>query len=137
MDDEISEKAKQALLDASRLRAIRRLERDGAQSTAALHRRVRALAQERNIPPADTHKLMYKRIGTPALMAFCKKYRVSYDWLLAGDLKGLKRMTQDRHLCEVKPKPKPESFKEKLSRLSKPQREVVREMIDQLLEGAS
>ena len=68
---------------------------------------------------------------------FCKKHKVSFDWLLAGDLKGLKRMTQDRHLCNVQPPP--ESFKEKLARLclSKFQREAVRKVVDQLLEGQS
>jgi hypothetical protein len=70
-----------------------RLERDGALSTTALQRRVRAIAQERNLPPADFAKLMHKRITTPAVMAFCKKHKVSFDWLLCGDLQGLHRMT--------------------------------------------
>jgi hypothetical protein len=50
-------------------------------------------AQERNTPPADFHKLMYKRVSTRDVMVFCEKHKVSYDWLLAGDLKGLQRMT--------------------------------------------
>jgi hypothetical protein len=36
---------------------------------------------------------MHKRITTPAVMAFCKKHEVSFDWLLCGDLQGLHRMT--------------------------------------------
>ena len=110
MNDEISEQAKKVLADNARRRAFDRLERDGAHATAALQRRVRPLAEERSIPPADIHKLMYKRIGTGDIMTFCKKYKVSFDWQLAGDLKGLKRMTQDRYLCKAQPKP--ESFKQ-------------------------
>jgi hypothetical protein len=95
MNNEISEEAKRALADLPRRRALARLEQDGAQSTAALQRRVRAIAQERNIPPADFHKLMYKRINTRDVMAFCEKHKVSYDWLLCGDLAGLQRMTRE------------------------------------------
>jgi hypothetical protein len=73
-----------------------RLERDGAHSTFSMQRRVKALAYEINIPPADFHKLMYKRPDGYAIHVFCEKYKVSYDWLLAGDLKGLRRMTQAR-----------------------------------------
>jgi hypothetical protein len=74
---------------------VRRLEQDGAHSSEALRRRVMALAQERNIPPADFKKLMYKRINTQDVMVFCEKHKVNYDWLLAGDLRGLRTMTQE------------------------------------------
>src|ERR1700728_4501772 len=96
MDDEISDQAKKSLADNARRKAIARLERDGAHTTAALQRRVRALAAERSIPPADFHKLMYKRPSTQAVMDFCKKHKVSFDWLMCGDLKGLARMEQKR-----------------------------------------
>jgi hypothetical protein len=76
---------------------------------------------------------MYKCVSTGAVMVFCKKYKASYDWLLCGDLKGLKRITQDQHLSKVTP----ESPKEKLARLSQSEREVVCKVFDQLLEGAS
>jgi hypothetical protein len=59
MNNDISEEAKRAIADAARRKAFTRLERDGANSTAALQRRVRALAHERNIPPSDFAKLMY------------------------------------------------------------------------------
>lgn len=95
MSIEISEEAKKALADAARQAACRRLERDGAHSTAALQRRVMAIAQERNIPPADFAKLMHKRVSTGAVMTFCEKYKISFDWLLCGDLRGLHRMTQE------------------------------------------
>src|SRR5258707_12543564 len=61
----------------------------------AVRRRVRAIAHERNLQPAEIAKLMYKRISTSHVMAFCKKHKISMDWLLCGDLKGLQRMTQE------------------------------------------
>jgi hypothetical protein len=99
MTKEISEEAKRALADLPRRRAFDRLAREGAHSTAALQRRVRALAHERNIPAADFHKLMYKRPSTPDIMEFCEKHKVSFDWILGGDLRGLQRMTSERKLC--------------------------------------
>ena len=95
MNKEISEEAKIAIANASRLKAFDRLERDGATSDDALRRRVRAIAAERNIPAADYAKLMHKRISTVAVRQFCEKHKVSYDWLLAGDLGGLRRMIQE------------------------------------------
>jgi hypothetical protein len=95
MNNEISEEAKRALADLPRRKALARLEQDGAHSTTAVQRRVRAVAHERNIPPADIHKLMYKRINTRDIMVFCKNHEISYDWLLCGDLAGLQRMTRE------------------------------------------
>jgi hypothetical protein len=34
---------------------------------------------------------------TEELCDFIEKYRISYDWLIAGDLKGLHRMTNERN----------------------------------------
>ena len=52
MNNEISEEAKKSLANAAHLAASGRFEWDGASSAAALQRRVRATAQERNIPTA-------------------------------------------------------------------------------------
>jgi hypothetical protein len=60
-----------------------------------MQRRVRAFAQERSLPPAEIAKLMYKRVSTNHAMAFSKKYNVSLEWLLCGDLKGLQKMTKE------------------------------------------
>jgi hypothetical protein len=95
MNNEISEEAKKSLANVARQAAFRRLERDGAHSMDALRRRVRAIAQERNLQPADIAKMMHKRISTTNAMAFCEKHKVSMDWLLCGDLQGLRRMTQE------------------------------------------
>jgi hypothetical protein len=94
MSNDISEEAKTSLAAVRDRKAAERLRRAGAESRPAMQRRVLALATERGIPPADYAKLMYKRGGTAAFMAFCKKHNVSTDWLLCGDLKGLQRMTQ-------------------------------------------
>jgi hypothetical protein len=135
MNDEISQEAKQALADNARRKAIDRLQRDGACSAAALQRRVRALAQERNIPPADFHKLMYKRPSTEAVMVFCKKHKVSFDWLLCGDLKGLQRMKHER---VFQPEPAPaataERLAEKYRNLPPDLQKIVAKTIDGLLE---
>jgi hypothetical protein len=101
MNNEISEEAKKAIADLPRRKALQRLERDGATSTKAVQRRVRAIAEERNIPPADFAKLMHKRISITAIGAFCEKYKISYDWLLCGDLQGLAHMEQRRKDAEA------------------------------------
>ena len=96
MNNEISEQAKRTLADLPRRKALQRLERDGATSRPAMQRRIQVIAAERSIPPADFHKLMYKRISTRDVMLFCEKHKVSFDWLLCGDLKGLARMERER-----------------------------------------
>ena len=48
--------------------------------------------------------------------------------MLDGDLKGLQRMTQWRH--EGKAAATPESFKEKLARLSDSERKAVRKVVE-------
>jgi hypothetical protein len=133
MSNEISEEAKKSLADVARRKAFERLEKDGAHSTAAMQRRVRALAQERNIPAADFHKLMYKRPSTPACMEFCEKHKVSYDWLLAGDLKGLQRMTIERKLCN-QAVPIVDRFMQKYRNLSPVEQAIIDETVDRLLE---
>jgi hypothetical protein len=92
---DISDEAKKALADVARRKAADRLERDGAHSMDAVRRRVLALAQERNLAPADYAKLMHERIGTANAVDFWDKCKISLDWLLCGDLKGLQRMTQE------------------------------------------
>jgi hypothetical protein len=95
MSNEISQEAQASIAKLNQRKARDRLARDGAHSNDALRRRVRAFAEERNLPPADIAKLMYKRINTPDVMLFCEKHKVSYDWLLCGDLRGLQRMTKE------------------------------------------
>jgi hypothetical protein len=71
-----------------------RLDTDGATSSKHTRRRIQWLAHEWKLPPADVAKVM--KCTSYEIGAFAKKYRVSYDWLLNGDLKGLQRMTRER-----------------------------------------
>jgi hypothetical protein len=134
MNNEISEEAKKSLVNAARQRAFRRLERDGAHSTAALQRRVRALAEERNIPTADIHKLMYKKPTTQSVMVFCEKYRVSYDWILCGDLRGLQKMSQSARTDQAERKEVASRMVEKYNRLPSELQKIVETTVDRLLE---
>jgi hypothetical protein len=74
------------------------------------------------------------RAPTSALFTYCETPGVSLDWMLGGDLKGLQRMAQWRR--EGKAAATPESFKEKLARLSDSEREAVRKVVDQFLDQA-
>jgi hypothetical protein len=91
MNMEISEEAK---ANVAGRKARARLVRDGANSNAAMRRRLLALAPERNLPPAEYAKLLHKRIMMKSIHEFCSKHNVSLDWLMDGDLKGLHRMKQ-------------------------------------------
>jgi hypothetical protein len=130
-NDEISDRAKRALADLPRRKALQRLESDGATSAAAVQRRVRALAEERKIPPADFSKLMHKRISVDAIGVFCEKHKISYDWLLCGDLKGLQRMTFAQR--EIPVDRSPRRLSEKLLSLLPDQQQMVVDEIDRLL----
>jgi hypothetical protein len=128
MDNEISQEGLAAVAQARHLRAQERLRRDGAEGRPAMQRRIQALAAERSIPPADYAKLMHKRGGTAALIAFCEKYSVSTDWLLCGDLRGLQRMTK---WPKAKAEPSfrvgmtSDEFKEAFSRLSPELQQII------------
>jgi hypothetical protein len=114
MSNEISEEAKKALADVSRRKAIDRLQRDGCCSMDAVRRRVQAIAEERNLQPADIAKLMHKRIRTLDVMAFCEKHKVSADWLFCGDLRGLQRMTRE---AKATPREMPEAQRKEVIQL--------------------
>jgi hypothetical protein len=76
---------------------------------------------------------MYKRPSTLAVIAFCKKYKVSYDWLLRGDLKGLQRMTSERKLCN-QAVPTADGLIQKYRNLSPVLQAIVAREVDRLLE---
>jgi hypothetical protein len=133
MNKEISEEAKRALADLPRRRAAERLDRDGAHSIAAVQRRVRAIAQERNLPPSDIAKMMHKRIITKHALAFCEKHKISLDWLLCGDLAGLQRMTRERKLRD-QAVPIVDRIMQKYCSLSPVFQAIIEETVDRLLE---
>lgn len=75
MNNEISQEAQASIAKLNQRKARERLERDGAHSSDALRRRVRAIAEGRNLPPPDFAKLMHKRINTRDVMLFCESTR--------------------------------------------------------------
>ena len=79
------------------------------------------------------HKLMYKRPSTRDVMVFCEKHKVSFDWLLCGDLKGLQRMTSERKLCN-QAVPIADGLMQKYRNLSPALQAIVEETVDRLLE---
>jgi hypothetical protein len=111
MSNEISQEALTTIAQLSQRKARQRLDRDGANSDDALRRRVRAFAAERSLPPADIAKLMYKRISMSDIRVFCEKHKVSSDWLLCGDLRGLHRMTQE---AKAAPQKMPEALRKEV-----------------------
>jgi hypothetical protein len=142
MTNEISEEAKRSLADVARRKAADRLRRDGAHSMDAVRRRVRAIAEERKLPPAEYAKLMYKRISTGHAVAFCEKHRISMDWLLCGDLQGLLRTAQG---CPSRPRQEAstalpfaytsEEFVEAINQLDPKAREFITGYMRLLLDG--
>jgi hypothetical protein len=125
MTNEISEEAKRTLADLPRRKALQRLERDGATSRSAMQRRILALAAERSIPPADFHKLMYKRPGTQAVLDFCKRHNVSADWTALRRSAGA---AQDDAGGKAEPPEIPEAYRKEIMRLFSaltPQKQVI------------
>jgi hypothetical protein len=64
-----------------------RLKRDGALSREAIRRRLQWVAYDRKLAPAEITKAMRTR----NIVAFCKKYGVSLDWVLYGICKVTRR----------------------------------------------
>ena len=101
----------------------------GATSTQAVQARIRAFAHERGLPPEEIHKLMYKRPATGHIIDFCRKHKVNADWLLYGDLQGLRIMTTGQQ-----PVQRPRyGLADKLKRLTPRQLALVETMVDHLL----
>jgi hypothetical protein len=69
-------------------------------------------------------------------LVFCKKHKVSFDWLLAGGLKGLKRMTRKRVLHPA-PAPRAKRFAEKYRSLPPEAQKIIEQTVDRLLERQS
>ena len=69
-----------------------RLGTDGASSHRNINRRLLWLAVEWKLdaPPK------VGRTASETLMRYCDRHRISYDWMLGGCLKGLKKMVDER-----------------------------------------
>jgi hypothetical protein len=58
----------------------------------AFRARVRLFAHERKLP--DTEIKWIGRLKHQDMVSFVKRHRVTWDWLLCGDLKGRLRMAR-------------------------------------------
>jgi hypothetical protein len=66
-----------------------RLRKAGASGNVAIRQRIALVAAERKLDPSETKALMTgRRIPMQPLSQFLKKHNLSYDWVLAGDLKA-------------------------------------------------
>jgi hypothetical protein len=74
---------------------IERLNAAGASSKAAIRQRIALIAAERKLDPSEIKSLMKGRwLPSYDLCQFAKRHRLSFDWLLGGDLKGRLRMAR-------------------------------------------
>jgi hypothetical protein len=71
-----------------------RLTEDGASSIAAIRRRIQVIALERRLQPSEIAKALTCR--TYELGQFAERHRLSLDWPIGGDLKGLLQTAQAR-----------------------------------------
>jgi len=73
-----------------KMAAYDRLRKDGAYNTEAVRRRIASL----NLDPSETKELMKGKLTVFKIGQFIENHPVSLDWLLAGDLEGLRRMAR-------------------------------------------
>jgi hypothetical protein len=71
-----------------------RLTKDGASTNEAMRRRIQVIAHERRLQPSEVAKALTCR--TFDVVQFAERHRISCDWLICGDLKGLLRTAQAR-----------------------------------------
>jgi hypothetical protein len=67
---------------------------DEGSMASNIRRRLAWLAAELQIPQDELPRI--DRTLTPELIEFCNERRVSLDWLLRGDLRGLLRIQRAR-----------------------------------------
>jgi hypothetical protein len=57
--------------------------------------RIALIAAERSLPKSETAEVM-GRLNTRDVVVFAERHRISLDWLICGDLKGLLRTVRWR-----------------------------------------
>ncbi len=114
-EEDSDEQANQALLNIVKRKARERLTRDGSASREAIHRRIRSIAKERDIPADVVARLLKGKIIKPRMVIFSTDYGLSLDWLLYRSLEGLRRMTKEKH----QPPASNEAFKDILEAFGK------------------
>ena len=61
------------------------------KQTRAIHARIALIGNERGISRSEIKKAMQSEKG---MTAFTQRQKISFDWLLLGDLRGLLRTIQ-------------------------------------------
>ena len=100
MKDEISQEAKDALANAAKVRRRRRLDRDGCSKSDAVRCRLRYIAAERKIEPAEITKITARRMRLADLAGFAQQHGISMDWLMFGDISKHPRFVQKAKATE-------------------------------------
>ena len=62
----------------------------------ALRARIRLIAHERNLPKDEIKKVI--GLKQHQLVLFVQRHQLSWEWLLEGDLRGLRKMVSKRRL---------------------------------------
>jgi hypothetical protein len=62
----------------------------------AMRARLRLIAHERNLPKDEIKKVM--GLKHLELIHFVQRHQLSWEWLLEGDLRGLRKMVSKRRL---------------------------------------
>jgi hypothetical protein len=83
-----------ALVKGGSEAARTRLENDGACNNEAVRRRILWFAHEHKLAPTEIEKALTGRVDH--IGAFIKRHEINYDWMLFGDLKGLRQMPMKR-----------------------------------------
>jgi hypothetical protein len=99
-----------------------RLSTDGAYATENIRRRLRWLAHERKIPADRLPKV--KCVPTEELSDFVQMHNINWNWLIGGDIKGLRDMMWAR-----KGVPTARQLSEKIRSLPPDLEKIVREKV--------
>jgi hypothetical protein len=92
---------------------------------------VRAIAYEWQLPPEDVAiALKSGNRATEEMFDFANRHKISLDWLIWGDIKGLQRMMRLRRPAG----PPPMELREKILSLTPHHQQIVMEEIQRMLE---
>lgn len=104
-----------------------RLSADGATSPSSINRRLLWLSSEWGLERAPK----VGRTASEALSRYCKRHGISYDWMLCGDLKGLRAMMDGRRVRVTAANP--DRLRARLACLTEAERALVSKVVDHLL----
>jgi hypothetical protein len=117
--------------------ALKRLNKDGACSNAAVRQRIALIAAERQLPPSETATLTKGRnIPLMPLGQFAEKHHLSVDWLIGDDLKAHPRGSPSRHMAKPRPRAmSDQEFVEALAIIDEKSRQFIISYMQLLVDG--